>query len=284
METKKFSIKINRPENGNGEKKKSIKRRILSKVGFTLVGGLAGAAIGASGRKPETVQEGTVTEEEVPQEVQDLLNESQQETAQQQTPQSEITEPQPMDNNNTGGNSNAGTTEEPADPKDVAQSIAHEIDPNDIDTENVITVDSYDYAFLPDGTQQQVFIGHTPDGTQYILADLDGDGMYGDIFDINGNYVTEVPGVSESDLAEAIDDSGGYIGGMDEAWEHESETMVSEELTESEEVNEEELDEDLLAQLIDDETEDETSRVIEVDNPEEEESDEEENADEVEDE
>ena len=137
---------------------------------------------------------------------------------------------------------------------------------------------------MPDGTQQQVFIGHTPDGTQYILADLDGDGMYEDIFDINGNYVTEVPGVSESDLAEAIDDSGGYIGGMDEAWEHESETMVSEELTESEEVNEEELDEDLLAQLIDDETEDETSRVIEVDNPEEEESDEEENADEVEDE
>lgn len=279
METKKFSIKINKPENGNGEKK-SIKRTILSKAGFTLVGGLAGAAIGASGRKPETVQEGTVTEEDVPQEVQELLNESQQETAQQQTPQGEITEPQPMDNNHIGGNSNAGTTEEPVDPKDVAQSIAHEIDPNDIDTENIITVDGYDYAFLPDGTQQQVYVGHTPDGTQYIVADLDGDGMYGDVFDINGNYVIEVPGVSESDLAEALDDTGGYIEEIAEAWEHESETMVGEELTESEEVNEEELDEDLLTQLIDDETEDETSRVIDVDNPE----DEEENANEVEDE
>lgn len=263
METKKF--KINKPESGNGENK-SIKRTILSRAGFTLVGGLVGAAIGASGRKPEKVSEGIVSEEEVPQEVQDLLNESPQESTQQQTQQGDITEPQPMDNNHSANNSMNNATEVTDDPRDVAQSIANEIDPNDIDTENIITVNGYDYAFLPDGTQQQVFIGQTPDGTQYILADLDGDGMYGDIFDINGNYVTEVSGVSESDLAEAIDETGGYIDEMLEAWENGDNSSEIEELAETETVSEEEM----LAQLGEGENEEE--RVVKVEEGSEEET------------
>ena len=158
-----------------------------------------------------------------------------------------------MDSNYSANNSEDNATEVTDDPRDVAQSIANEIDPNDIDPENIITVDGYDYAFLPDGTQQQVFIGHTPDGTQYIMADLDGDGMYGDIFDANGNYVTEVSGVSESDLAEAIDETGGYIDGMLEAWETGGTSSEMEELAETETVSEEEM----LAQLGEGESEDE---------------------------
>ena len=263
METKKF--KINKPEvSSNG--KKSIKRAILSKAGFTLVGGLAGAAI-ASGKKPQP-EEAIVTQEDIPQEIQEQLDEAQQQQAPENHDSNDITEPQPMDNNHGGSNSGQGATETPDDPRDIAQSIANEIDPNDIDSENVINIDSYDYAYLPDGTQQQVFIGHTPDGTQYILADLDGDGMYGDIFDGDGNYVAEVSGISVSDIAEMIDDTGGYIEGVLEAWEttgSEGETSPeNEELTASEEVEESELDEELLAQLTEDEIEDESSRLIDL--------------------
>ncbi len=283
METKKFTI--NKPESSNNGKK-SIKRTILSKVGFTLVGGLVGAAVGASGKKPQQ-EETLVTEEEIPQEIQEQLETAQQ----QQTPQNEnngeITEPQPMDNNHGTDNSGSGTTETTDDPKDIAQSIANEIDPNDIDSENVINIDGYDYAFLPDGTQQQVFVGHTPDGTQYILADLDGDGMYGDIFDSEGNYVAEANGISISDIAEAIDDTGGYIEGVLEAWEStgegETTSPEDEELTASEEVDESELDEELLAQLTEDETEDESSRLIDLEEEESaDESENEENVDEEE--
>ena len=278
METKKF--KINKPETtSNG--KKSIKRTILSKAGFTLAGGLAGAAI-VNGKKPRP-EETIVTEEEVPQEIQEQLEESQQQQASENNHPDDISEPQPMDNHHGEDNSGQDATETTDDPRDVAQSIADEIDPNDIDSENVINIDSYDYAYLPDGTQQQVFIGHTPDGTQYILADLDGDGMYGDIFDGDGNYVAEVSGFSISDIAEMVDDTGGYIEGVMEAWESTSSeggtSPENEELTASEEVDESELDEELLAQLTEDEKEDESSRLIDLE--EEDSSDESENEEEI---
>ena len=143
-----IKFKINKPEvSSNG--KKSIKRAILSKAGFTLVGGLAGAAI-ASGKKPQP-EEAIVTEEDIPQEIQEQLDEAQQQQAPENHDSNDITEPQPMDNNHGGSNSGQGATETPDDPRDIAQSIANEIDPNDIDSENVINIDSYDYAYLPDG-------------------------------------------------------------------------------------------------------------------------------------
>lgn len=261
METKKF--KIERLET-TSKGKKSIKRTLLSKVGFTLAGGFAGAAMSAGGKRPQP-EETPVAEEEIPQEVQEQLETTQQQQTLQNEDAGNITEPQPMDNNHGVGNTDGDSAEETVDPRDVAQSIAQEIDPDDIDSDNVISVDGYDYAYLPDGTQQQVFVGHTPDGTQYILADLDGDGMYGDVFDIEGNYVADTNGVSLSDLAEMIDDTGGYMPGIEEAWENIGESLgPDEEITETETVSEEDLDEDLLAQLTENETDDETSRLVEL--------------------
>lgn len=245
METKKF--KINSDVNANGEKKLT-RSSILSKAGFTIAGGFVGAAAtyAGSGKDPkEKTPEEKPANEEIANEQQPTVNP--QNTDNQHTPvnQDEITEPQPIDNNQ---NSEGGYSEEiDANPSDVAQSIAEEIDANDIDGEVIITPDYYDYAYLPDGTRQAVLIGHTSDGEQYVIADLDGDGLYGDIFDINGYLVAQVDGLSVSDILDMVDDSGGFLAIITEPWEDDS--IIPEQEPQMDE-DDEEIDDDLEAELL----------------------------------
>lgn len=248
METKKFKINSTANENGG---KKLTKSSILSKAGFTIagiVGGTVGGTFGgssvAASYQPEKPVE--VNESEVVDEAPIVAEATQQEpTPEVQQQEQEITEPQPIDNNQSNGfPSNSNVTEEVVDPKDVAQSIAQEVDVNDIDSNNIFTPDGYDYAYLPDGTQQAVIIGHTPDGVQYVLADLDGDGMYGDIFDMNGNLVAEASGLSISDIVEMVDDSGGFLAANNETEEVDDEAMLAQLTSEPSESNEERVIDD----------------------------------------
>lgn len=263
METRK--LKIDTTESVKNGKKLG-KSSILSKAGFTVAGGVAGAAFAAAygGKpKPETANEEDLadkkpeTEAEVAQPQQQTIHEDINE------PENSMTEPQPVDSNqpqtNTGSIVNS---DDEVDPELIAQALTGEIDENDIDAEYVFTPDSYDYAYLPDGTRQMVIIGHTPDGTQFLLADVDGDGVYGDVFDLNGEFVAEVDGMSLSDLMEMIDDTGGYLAGMDEPWSDDpTEPLYSSEddgdLADIEEVDED----DLLAQLTEEVDEEENSDV-----------------------
>jgi len=256
METKKF--KINKPESGKSGKKLSMSS-ILSKAGFTVIGGAAGAfaAAHAKSRPEEPNKEETV--EEVHQE--EPLNEQQAQSVQEENAtnvEENITEPQPVDNNTTSQNGGQPThPDEEVDPDLIAQAIAQEVDENDIDADNIFTPDGYDYAYLPDGTRQIVIVGHTPDGEQFVLADVNGDGIYNDIFDAAGNYVAEIDGLSVSDIMDMIDNTGGYIASIEEPWGSDPtdpETIITgeEEIAEVEEVDEEEL----LAQLTEEEGED----------------------------
>lgn len=255
METKKF--KINKPESGKSGKKLSMSS-ILSKAGFTIAGGAVGAAFAAAHVKPQTDE---AKKEEVEETHHDTPVNEQQTTHVQDgnttNVEENITEPQPIDNNTTTQNDNQPSNPEAeVDPELVAQTIAQEIDENDIDADNVFTPDGYDYAYMPDGTRQLVIIGHTPDGEQFVLADPDGDGIYNGIFDINGNFVAEIDGFSSSDLLDMIDTTGGYIASIDEPWGDDPtdpETIITseEEIAEVEEVDEEEL----LAQLTEEEVE-----------------------------
>ena len=69
-----------------------------------------------------------------------------------------------------------------------------------------------DLAYGPDGSEFTVAMVHTPDGGQFMLADVDGDGIYSDVFDLNGNYVGAAEGnLTASDLQEAADPTGGYM-------------------------------------------------------------------------
>ena len=258
METKKF--KINATELGKGGKKLT-KLSILSTAGFTIAGGVFGAAAATAmnqhNSKPEEPQK---TEEGTSDENQAQIVEPQPSTPQQeQVSDDNITEPQPTDNNQSHS-SNGGdpqSPEEDIDPYDVAQAIAEEIDPNDIDSENILTPIGYEYAYLEDGRQVFCVIANDPEGNQYVLTDIDGDGMFGDIFDMSGNLVAQIDeGLSVSDLLDMMDDSGEYLAAIVEPWEDNPQTTYEEEVVEAEEIDDSELEDDILAQLTE-ETEEE---------------------------
>lgn len=100
------------------------------------------------------------------------------------------------------------------DPDLIAQQIVSstETDPMDIEATNILTVDGMEVAYGPDGAEFTVAMVHTPDGGQYMLADIDGDGIYSDVFDLRGEYVGEAEGnLTASDLQEAADPTGGYM-------------------------------------------------------------------------
>lgn len=264
METKKFKINGTELEKGG---KKLTKLSILSKVGFTFAGGVAGAAattaMGKINTMPDEPQE---TEEGLNEEVQAPVEESQQPSSQHnQVSDENITEPQPIDNNqnNSSHEGLSEATGEEIDPNDVAQAIAEEVDPNDIDSDNILTPDGYDYAYLDDGRQLFCIIAHDPDGNQYILTDIDGDGVFGDIFDINGNLVAQLDeGLSTSDILDMMDDSGEYLAAINEPWEETDPVPVTEEASEDDLVEAEEVDEeDILAQLTEEAEETEESGV-----------------------
>lgn len=257
MDTKKF--KINTTETIKSGKK-ITKSSILSKAGFTLVGAFAGAAFSSADSPEETAQ----IEEELVQET--PVEEPQMESSQQSyQADDDITEPQPLDSNNYQ-EPHSEDNQEDIDPNTIAQNIADEIDPNDIDSANVITPDSYDYAYLPDGTQQLVIVGHTPDGTEFILADIDGDGIYGDIFDTSGEMVAQIDGLYMSDILEMVDDTGGFLEAMYEPWEVDPAIVYEgEDLAETEEIDESELEEDILAQLTEDVEDGSESRDVVID-------------------
>ena len=275
METKKF--KINATELGKGGKKLT-KLSILSTAGFTFAGGVFGAAAASAmnhhNSKPEEPQK---TEEGTIEENQAQIVEPQPSTpSQEQVLDDNITEPQPTDNNQIHS-SNGGdpqSPEEEIDPYDVAQAIAEEIDPNDIDSENILTPIGYEYAYLEDGRQVFCVIANDPEGNQYALTDIDGDGMFGDIYDMSGNLVAQIDeGLSVSDLLDMMDDSGEYLAAIVEPWETNPETISEgEELAETEEVDDSELEDDLLAQLTE-ETEDEGEDDLAVIDDEEDEED-----------
>jgi hypothetical protein len=57
---------------------------------------------------------------------------------------------------------------------------------------------------------------HTPDGAQYLLADVDGDGYFTDVFDMTGNFVGEAEGnLMASDLEIMVNPNGGYVAHND---------------------------------------------------------------------
>ena len=129
---------------------------------------------------------------------------------------------------------------------------------------------------------------HTPDGSQFLLADVDGDGYFTDVFDMAGNYVGEAEGnLMASDLEAMVDPTGGYLAHTSEepqgddptndiintpnptssTGEDVAENSITVPASADDEVN----DEELLAQLLADEGEDE--RLIDVEEGEDEDDD-----------
>jgi hypothetical protein len=238
METKNIKLK-------GGENKKAGKnttQTILTTTGAAVIGAIGGAAVMNSSQEAELpiepyedeLADQPTSNENVDAEKPQPETETTQEGNDTATEGLEdITQPQPTDSNaqdgqtqpqEQGTNSNT-TNEEPSTldnnhedngttPEQIAQEIIgkEEIDPNDIDTPNVFAVEGMTTVFNEMGYEVAAAVIHTPDGTQYLLADSDGDGVFEGVYDSTGNFVTLAEGnLSQSDLETMIDQTGGYL-------------------------------------------------------------------------
>lgn len=157
-----------------------------------------------------------------------------QQTAQneaQHSRENAITEPQPEDGQTTtqedvntettvteDGTIEIGKLDEERIGEIARQIIDQQnIDPEDIDSPTIISVDELVITYRPDGSEALAARVHTPDGSDYLLADYDGDGFYTDVFDPMGNYIGEAEGnLMDSDLHHLVEDGGGYLAANDE--------------------------------------------------------------------
>ena len=217
METKKFKIqKTERTKGGFNDT-----RTVLTAAGITAVGGAAaGAGFAAMAGRKEDSAESKETEEQASQVNTETVEEQQ---SQQEQVSSQPTQQQPASSDEyqptEGGQqmqTNQSTTQNATDgdavPNDVAQALADEVDRGDLDTPNVLTIEEFGVVSGPDGTEMAVAIVHSPDGTQYFLADIDGDGVFSDVYDLSGNYIGAAEGnLTASDLQMMQDPTGGYL-------------------------------------------------------------------------
>ena len=283
METKKFKVqKAERTKGGFDNT-----RTVLTGAGITAIGGAAAGAsyaaiVNAAREKEKPVnepneEEGQVTQTTV-EATEEQPSQSQQPPSREEQPSNEY---QPTDNGQssnsgqsaTNNNGSPNTSEEEISPEDVAQMLADEIDKADIDDQNELTIEEFGMIYGPDGTEMGVAVVHAQDGTQYLLADIDGDGLYNEVFDLSGNYIGMAEGnLTASDLEFMQNPTGGYLA-MGEERVGDDPTqgitdtgggrpvddkpeMAQQEIPAETNVDEEEIsDEELLAILIGGETE-----------------------------
>ena len=218
------TTKFNPNGHGNAKAGRDNTKVILTAAGVAAAAAGAAAAAHVFGGKEEepvenpeevTSQQETVAENE----------EQKQEDAQQTTATSEtestavgedIFQPQPT----TGNASQANPTPEPASstegetPQEVAEAIAQaeEIDNNDIDAPAMVEIDRFTSAFDENGNEIAAVEVHSQDGTPFLLADMDNDGVYESMFDTDGNFVTHTEAnLTHSDLEAMMDQTGGFL-------------------------------------------------------------------------
>ena len=103
---------------------------------------------------------------------------------------------------------------EPQTPDEIAQAIIakDEIDENDLDVPDVVAIESFTTVFDENGNELAAAMVRTPDGTSYVLADLDGDGIYEGVLNTDGYLVAQAEAnLTHSDLEAMMNGDGGYL-------------------------------------------------------------------------
>lgn len=277
MDTKKFKIKGAEKAKGG----KFLNQRFVAAAGVATIGGFSAGAgyavVTGTGKRSDEPDKQPVTDGTEQQMSSPAMAEATPTSPQQPAPaqpQQPADEYLPTDSSHPSDTSQQPPTEEqPApenqpvtgqdsvDPDLVAEAIAHEVDQQDIDSENVLTIDQIGTVNGPDGNEIMAVVGHLPDGTQLLLTDIDGDGIFTDVFDMAGNYAGILEGnLTAGDLIEMYDDTGNYLAMTEETVgddpvngitntepAHEENGLAQQEQATSEQPS----DEELLAQLTD---------------------------------
>jgi hypothetical protein len=106
------------------------------------------------------------------------------------------------------------STAEPLDPDDdIVDVIVEEIDPQDIDTEDILLVDEIGTVYTVDGGELNAALIHDNQGNQAVMIDVDGDNVYDVIATPEGEVIAQVPGdIDESDVELLYAQQHGHTG------------------------------------------------------------------------
>lgn len=86
---------------------------------------------------------------------------------------------------------------------DIVNIIVEEIDPRDIDMEDILLVDSIGTVYTEDGEELNVAVIHDSNGNQALMVDVDGDKVYDVIATPEGEVIAQIPGdidISDAEL------------------------------------------------------------------------------------
>lgn len=242
--TKHLKIKNNQANNGSPdisrEKSKAGRnntRNILTATGAMVVGGVAGASISHLANMPNPEQEPESPVPMPPQPDQPLntdvpvqpQSDQTTQTGEPEQPQADLTQQpqeseQPQASQHTDETvqpqvspqqpqvaANGQTTGNPT-PEQVAEALSSQIDNNDIDAPDMLSVEKLEVAYGTDGQEMNIAVTSTPDGGEYLLADTDGDGIYESLLDTDGNFLASIgANITHSDLEVSMQNGGGYL-------------------------------------------------------------------------
>lgn len=107
---------------------------------------------------------------------------------------------------------------EPWDPEDdIVDVIVEEIDPQDIDMEDVLLVDEIGTVYTVDGGELNAALIHDSQGNQAVMVDVDGDNVYDVIATPEGEVIAQVPGdIDVSDVELLYAQQHGHTGYMEQ--------------------------------------------------------------------
>lgn len=216
-------------------------RVVLTATGAAAVGAVAGSALTDKNEDEGDIETIEEKQDKDPQEEQ--LPPKEEDDASVKQESADDTQPSPIaTDNNNGGASNTGTTnggnnntigtnnnndntgntvtdDVDAEALAVAERLVdtNEIDPNDIDAVANVHFEGTGTIYTDDGSEIPASIVTTPDGGEYLLADLDGDKVYDIVYDRFGNPVSGVQaGLNTSDAELALNEENGYIAPKDD--------------------------------------------------------------------
>lgn len=102
-------------------------------------------------------------------------------------------------------------------PENIVDVIVEEIDPQDIDMEDVLLVDEIGTVYTVDGGELNAALIHDDQGNQALMVDVDGDSVYDVITTPEGDVIAQVPGdIDVSDVELLYAQQHGDTGYMEQ--------------------------------------------------------------------
>lgn len=139
-------------------------------------------------------------------------------------PPTDIIEPDPIDDPTIISDNPISPDDpilDPVNPDDIAEAVisGDEIDPNDIEAEDIVAFDEIREVYTVDGESYTAAVFHTPDGEELAMVDIDGDDIFdvltstdieNDLYSGNADYVGDLA-LSVSDAEMMVNDDNSYL-------------------------------------------------------------------------